>query len=47
MGFSSLDIDEGDKDDCNANSGRADHPPHELSEGAVFLLAVVRCTIER
>jgi hypothetical protein len=43
----SLDIDEGDEDDCGADSGRADHPPHELSEPAVFLPAVVRCTVER
>ena len=45
--FRSLNIDEGNEHDCGTDSGRADHPPHELGEPAVFLLAVVRCTIER
>ena len=43
----SLDIDESDEHDCGADSGRADHPPHELSKPAVFLCAIVRCTIKR
>lgn len=47
MGLRSLNIDEGDEDDCGADSGGADHPPHELSEPAVFFLAVVGCAIER
>ena len=47
VGLRSLDIDEGDEHDSGADSGCADHPPHKLSEPAVFLLAVVRCTIKR
>lgn len=47
VGLRSLDIDEGDEDDCGADPGRADHPPHELSEPAVFFLAVAGSAIER
>ena len=47
MWLRSLDIDEGDEDDCDADPGRADHSPHELGEPAVFLFAVVGCAIER
>ena len=47
VGLRSLNIDEGDEHDCGADSGRTDHPPHKLSEPAVFFLAVVGCTIER
>ena len=47
VGLRPLNIDEGDEHDCGAHSGCADHPPHKLSESAVFLLAIVRCTIER
>ena len=42
-----LNIDEGDEHDCGADSGRADHPPHELSEPSVFLFAVVGSAIKR
>lgn len=45
MRFRSLDVDEGDEDDCGADSGCTNHPPHELGERSVFLFAVVRCTI--
>jgi len=47
VGLRSLNIDQSDEHDCYADPGGADHPPHELSEAAVFLLAIVRCVIER
>jgi len=47
VGLRSLDIDEGDEDDCGADPGRADHPPHELSEPAVFFLAIAGSAIEQ
>ena len=47
MWLCSLDIDEDDKDDCDADPGHADRSPHELGEPAVFLFAVVGRAIER
>jgi len=47
VGLRSLNIDQSDEDNCDADSGRADHPPHELSECTVFFLAVARYAIKR
>ena len=47
VGLRSLNIDQSDEHDCDADSGRANHPPHKLGESTVFLFAVARCAIKR
>jgi len=47
VGLRSLNIDQSDEHDCDADSGRADHPPHKPSESTVFFLAVERHAIKR